>query len=312
MSQDNVSISLGDNMQVNRLFEIVYILLNKNYITAKELAEHFEVSVRTIYRDIEVLCQSGIPIYTNKGKGGGIGLLDNFVLNKSVLSKEEQNEIISALQGLSATSYPDLNHVLNKLSNLFGTKQNNWIEVDYSDWSNSQKDKFNLIKTAVLQKRVLKFQYYNSFGEKTSREVEPLQLWFKNKSWYLKAFCRKKNDIRTFKLNRIKDLSILNEQFARELPRDLVSIQENKPQIPQETIKLKISGTQAYRVYDEFDEEQIQKEKDGSFIVTMTYPEDDWVYGLILSYGNYAKVLEPIRIREIIKNKLKETLFFYD
>ncbi|QHQ59436.1 WYL domain-containing protein [Anaerocolumna sedimenticola] len=299
-------------MQVNRLFEIVYILLNKNYITAKELAEHFEVSVRTIYRDIDVLCQSGIPIYTSKGKGGGIGLLDNFVLNKSVLSKGEQEDILSALQGLSATNYPDLDKVLNKLSNLFGTKQNNWIEVDYSDWSNTQKNKFNLIKTAVLQKKILKFQYYNSYGEKGSREVEPLQLWFKNKSWYLKAYCRTKNDIRTFKLNRIKELSILNEQFTRDLSQDIVSIQENIPQIPQEAIKLRISSSQAYRIYDEFDEDQIEKEKDGGFIITMTYPEDDWVYGLILSYGNYAKVLEPIRVREIIKNKLKETLHSYD
>ncbi len=300
------------NMQVNRLFEIVYILLNKNYITAKELAEHFEVSVRTIYRDIDVLCQSGIPIYTSKGKGGGIGLLDNFVLNKSVLSKGEQEDILSALQGLSATNYPDLDKVLNKLSNLFGTKQNNWIEVDYSDWSNTQKNKFNLIKTAVLQKKILKFQYFNSYGEKGSREVEPLQLWFKNKSWYLKAYCRTKNDIRTFKLNRIKELSILNEQFTRDLSQDIVSIQENIPQIPQEAIKLKISSSQAYRIYDEFDEDQIEKEKDGGFIITMTYPEDDWVYGLILSYGNYAKVLEPTRVREIIKNKLKETLLSYD
>ncbi|MGB8452142.1 MAG: HTH domain-containing protein [Anaerocolumna sp.] len=144
---------LGDNMQVNRLFEIVYILLNKNYTTAKELAEHFEVSVRTIYRDIDILCQSGIPIYTSKGKGGGIGLLDNFVLNKSVLSKMEQEGIISALQGLNATNYPDINQVLSKLNNLFGTKQNNWIEVDFSDWGESQKENFNLIKTAVIQKK---------------------------------------------------------------------------------------------------------------------------------------------------------------
>lgn len=302
---------LGDNMQVNRLFEIVYILLNKNYITAKELAEHFEVSVRTIYRDIDVLCQSGIPIYTSKGKGGGIGLLDNFVLNKSVLSKVEQEDILSALQGLSATNYPDLDKVLNKLSNLFGTKQNNWIEVDYSDWSDNQKEKFNQIKTAVLQKKVLQFDYYSTYGERTRRETEPLQLWFKNRTWYLKAYCRAKSDIRTFKLNRMKNLNVLNDTFTREMPLDQSGMLNVTSVTNMVTIKMKISATQAYRVYDEFDENQIHKEKKDSFIVTFSFPEDEWVYGYILSFGNYAEVLEPVRIREIIKNRLQETLSIY-
>ncbi|WP_243145627.1 helix-turn-helix transcriptional regulator, partial [Clostridium neonatale] len=101
-------------MQINRLFEIVYILLNKKSITAKELSEHFEVSQRTIYRDIDTLCECGIPIYTSKGKGGGIGLLDSFILNKSILSEDEQNEILCALKSLQATNYKDNNSVLSK------------------------------------------------------------------------------------------------------------------------------------------------------------------------------------------------------
>ncbi len=298
-------------MQVIRLFEIVYILLNKNYITARELAEHFEVSVRTIYRDIDVLCQAGIPIYTSKGKGGGIGLLDNFVLNKSVLSKQEQEEIISALQGLNATNYPDLNQVLSKMSSLFGTKQNNWIEVDYSDWSDSQKETFNLIKTAVLQKKVLQFDYYSTYGEKTSREAEPLQLWFKNRTWYLKAYCRNKSDMRTFKLNRMKNLKVTNEAFIREMPAGQQLLQENMPLPEAVTVKMRISASQAYRVYDEFNESLVEKKEDGSFLVTFSFPEDEWVYGYILSFGNYAEVLEPARVRGIIKNRLQEALSVY-
>lgn len=298
-------------MQVNRLFEIVYILLNKNYITAKELAEHFEVSVRTIYRDIDILCQSGIPIYTSKGKGGGIGLLDNFVLNKSVLSKQEQEEIISALQGLNATSYPDLTHVLSKMSNLFGTEQNNWIEVDFSDWSFSQKEKFNLIKTAILHKKVLEFDYYSSYGEKTTRCVEPLQLWFKDKTWYLKAYCRRKSDVRIFKLNRIKDLKLTDETFNRNMDIKTQTIQYDLPQINTVEIKMEISGTQAYRVYDEFMEHQVEKKKDGSFLVTFSYPEDEWVYGYIMSFGSYGEVLEPEHIRKIIKDRLQSALEKY-
>ncbi|WFR58500.1 YafY family protein [Anaerocolumna sp. AGMB13025] len=299
-------------MQVNRLFEIVYILLNKNYITAKELADHFEVSVRTIYRDIDVLGQSGIPIYTSKGKGGGIGLLDNFVLNKSVLSKKEQEEIISALQGLNATNYPDLDQVLSKLNNLFGTSQANWIEVDFTDWSNSQKEKFLQIKTAIIQKRVLIFDYYSTYGEKTNRETEPLQLWFKDKTWYVKAYCRNKSGIRTFKLNRMKELILTDETFVREMPLNQTDFFVDNPLANVETIVMKISETQAYRVYDEFIESQIEKEKDGSFKVTFSFPLDEWVYGYILSFGSFGEVLEPDYIRNIIKKRLKEALVLYD
>ena len=106
-------------MQINRLFEIVYILLDKKTVTARELSEHFEVSKRTIYRDIEILSQAGIPIYTTKGKGGGISVLPEFVLNKSILSDREQNEILSALQSLNALNGSTADPVLNKLATLF-------------------------------------------------------------------------------------------------------------------------------------------------------------------------------------------------
>ena len=143
-------------MQISRLFEIVYILMNKKSTTAKELCEHFEVSQRTIYRDIDTLCQAGIPIYTTKGKGGGIALMDNFVLNKSVLSEQEQNEILAALSGFKVATNTASNQVLHKLGALFGNKSTEWIEVDFSNWNNNEpdKNKFNLIKETILNHKV--------------------------------------------------------------------------------------------------------------------------------------------------------------
>jgi len=132
-------------MQINRLFEIVYILLDKKTITAKELSKHFEVSVRTIYRDVEALSISGIPIYTNKGKGGGISLIEDFVLNKSVLSEKEQNEILMSLQSINAMKFLDVEPVLKRLSTIFNKESDNWIDVDFSQWGSddSEKEKFN-------------------------------------------------------------------------------------------------------------------------------------------------------------------------
>lgn len=202
-------------MQINRLFEIVYILLNKKLVTAKELSEHFEVSQRTIYRDIETLSEAGIPVYANRGKGGGICLMEHFILNKSVLTKQEQNDILSALQGIQATSYERESSTLNKLSSLFQTENTDWIEVDFSSWNNQEDDrrKFTQLKTAILNRRVISFHYYNSYGQESSRVVEPLKLVFRAQAWYLYAFCLKKQSVRYFKITRMESLTVSEETF---------------------------------------------------------------------------------------------------
>ena len=210
-------------MQINRLFEIVYILLDKKTITAKELSERFEVSVRTIYRDIDTLSGAGIPIYTTKGKGGGISLIEDFVLNKSVLSEKEQKEILMSLQSLNAMKFLEMEPVLNKLSTVFKKKSESWIDVDFSQWGSNEieKEKFNILKTAILNTSVISFEYFSSYGEKTLRTIEPLKLIFKGQGWYLYGFCRVKHDFRIFKITRIKNLKLLNETFKRDIKADI-------------------------------------------------------------------------------------------
>lgn len=298
-------------MQVNRLFEIIYVLLNKKIVTAKELAERFGVSQRTIYRDIDVLSLARIPIYTEKGKGGGISLLPEFVLNKSLLNEAEQDEILSALQGLSVVKTADTEGVLKKLSTIFNKSTINWIEADFSGWSCQDVNKFNNFKVAILEQYIVEFDYYSSFNEKTNRQIEPIQLYFKSHSWYVKGFCLSRQDVRLFKLSRMKNIKLTNKHFEK---RDLLnsinntSVRNEKRDI---TLKLKIAPEMTYRVMDEFDESDVELQSDGSFIVIVTWQEDDWVYGKILSYGNYAEVLEPEYAREIIKNKLLETVKKY-
>lgn len=291
-------------MQMNRLFEIIYILLNKKSTTAKELAEHFNVSQRTIYRDIDLLGLSGIPVYTERGKGGGISLLPDFVLNKSILSEQEQNEILSALQGLSNIKTAETDQVLKKLSTIFNKNTVRWMEVDFSDWGFINGRAFHDFKTAILEHRIAEFDYYSTYGEKTHRRIEPIQLWFKSKAWYIKGFCLLRQDIRLFKLSRVRNLTVTDDQFTE---RELLSIPQNPApdshQKPDVTLKLKIAPEMTYRVYDEFDESFAEKQSDGSFVIEVTWPEDDWVYGTILSYGEYIEVLEPEHIRKIIKEK---------
>jgi len=294
-------------MQVERLFRIVYTLLHREKILAKDLAEELGVSRRTICRDINTLSLAGIPIYTERGKKGGIRLMPDFVLNKSILSEQEQNEILSALHGLSSIKTNDTGEVLTKLSSVFNRSAVNWLEVDFSGWAH-EFDFFNDFKTAILQRRIVKFDYYNGYGEKTHRRIEPMQLWFKSNAWYLKGFCLTKQDMRLYKLSRIKQLLVTDEHFSKRPflttsgnPADAYDKEEKKI-----TLKLRIEAEMAYKVFDVFYESFVERQADGSFLVTVTWPENEWLYGFILSFGRYIEVLEPMHIRNIIEEEAKK------
>lgn len=266
-------------MQINRLFEMVYLLLNKESITAGELAQHFEVSSRTIYRDVELLSSAGIPIYMTKGKGGGISLLSDFVLNKAVLTDGEKSDILSALHAVEAVSLEQANSAVQKLSSLFGNTNADWVEVDFSGWARSMR-----------------------------RTVEPMKLCFKGQSWYLYAYCTVRMDYRFFKLRRMKALEPLSEHFERPIPAKIFG-GENVFQDDFVTITLKLSREMAYRIYDEFS--QFEELSDGSFLAKLTMPKGDWVYQYLATFGEHCEILEPKDIRLQVKEKLQKTLAQY-
>lgn len=293
-------------MQLGRLFEIVYLLLERGSATAKELAARFEVTPRTIYRDVETLCQAGVPVVTAQGKGGGISLAEGFVLNKSVLSQEERRGILAGLQTLRATQVPESGELLSRLSALLGGGERNWVEVDFSGWSLNQRTLFTMVKEGILARRVLKFSYCGRDGAMTERQAEPLQLQFKGKSWYLLSWCRTREDFRLFKLNRMRRAELLEERFpARELPP---APQEYVPSPRSIQVVLKLPRSQAYRVYDEFEEQDIVQTAQGDFVVTVRWMEDSWVYGYLLSLCPWVEVLSPGHVRENLKKMLKESL----
>jgi predicted DNA-binding transcriptional regulator YafY len=300
-------------MQMSRLFEIVYLLMERKSLTAKELAERFEVSPRTIYRDIDTLSEAGIPVYASRGTGGGIRLMDDFVLNKSYLSEQEQNNILASLQGLSAIQVPDVEPVLSKLAALFGKNRASWIDVDFSNWSggSQEREKFILLKDAILQSKVITFDYYSAVSEKTERVVEPLKILFKGMGWYLYGFCRAKQDYRVFKITRIKNLVNTEEAFDRAIPSSVFEQTDSAYSAKVIQLKLKIDSALAYRVYDEFEQENIIKDGDGSFTVSALFPEGDWIFGFILSFGSGAQVLEPPEIRYELAARVENILKLY-
>jgi predicted DNA-binding transcriptional regulator YafY len=298
-------------MRLNRLFEIVYILLNGETVTAKQLAERLEASVRTVYRDIELLSAAGIPVYMSKGRGGGIRLLDGFVLDKSVLSEREQQEILTALHGLKAVRDPDADALLSRLGALFGKRDYRWLEADFSGWGNRREDVFTPLKTAVIERRIVEFDYVSPNGEKSAREAEPIQLWFKRRHWYLKAWCRTRRERRIFKLSRMRNVRVTSRTFEREWNE--VEWPNPADAFPRSEVELtlRLEPAAAHRVYDEFDESEITRLGDGRFLVRVSFPEDEWVYGYVLSFGDLAEVLAPARVREQIRARLERMLGRY-
>ncbi|MCI8833818.1 MAG: YafY family transcriptional regulator [Ruminococcus sp.] len=290
-------------MQESRLFQIVYYLLERGQATAPELAEQFEVSIRTIYRDIDALSGAGIPVYTEAGRNGGIHLMKDFVLDKTVFSKEEKQEILTALQVLRTVQNGNDSRALQKLSASFRLPSENWLEVDFSRWGNqgSDNEKFELLKSAILQRRKVNIHYASSYERISERIVKPCKLTYKASAWYLKAFCTERQDWRVFKLTRILDLEVLKESFPyQDFPKPIDSFEGEYPQIT-----LRFPREMAYRVYDGFDKTQVQQQENGDFIVSAQMPEDAWLTGFLLSFGTQVEILSPTYLKEVLAEQAK-------
>lgn len=296
-------------MQESRLFQIVYYLLDKGQATAPELAALFEVSVRTIYRDIDALSAAGIPIYAEAGRNGGIRLMNDFVLDQAVLSGEEKQEILAALQSINITRNIGESQTLRKLSALFHLPSENWLEIDFSRWGNQgfDKEKFELLKAAVIHCRQVRIRYAGADGAVGDRTVQPCRLVYKARAWYLKAFCMEKQAIRTFKLNRILELTLLEEGFERySIPAEPEDSVEDYPMVT-----LRFPKEMAYRVYDEFERNQIRTEENGDLTASARMPQDAWLIGFLLSFGAQVEILSPAYLREEIVRQAEKILEKY-
>lgn len=304
-------------MRLDRLLSIVMLLVNRKRIQAKELAGIFEVSVRTIYRDIEVINQAGIPVVTYQGANGGLGIADNYKVDRNVLTQDDIVSMLTALNGLQTTLDDDrLSSAIEKVKGLipeyqYGeySERSSQIIIDLTPWGGNedQKQKINLLKNAIDKSNLVHFEYSDAKGIKTKRKVEPMCLVLKMQVWYLYGFCRERDDYRLFRLSRMKVLELLNVKFdkrnvnLKELPWEY---QWYHNSVLIEAV-LRFDGRIKALVEERFESEDIIYENDGSLVVKMKCPEDDWLYAMILSYAEAVEVLEPAHLREVIKERLR-------
>ncbi len=283
-------------MSAGRQFRLIYLLLERGRMTAGELAQRLEVSPRTILRDVDALSAAGVPIYTTQGAGGGVALLDGYVLDRAAFTEEEQRQLLTALQSLPGQ---EGEQALTKLSALFRRGREDWLRVDLSRWGASQADegKFRLLKQAVFARQTLAFSYASSYGSTRPRKVLPARLVFKGQAWYLQAFDLEREDYRTFRLSRILSPAPTGEVFHCLLDPPDIEFPADIPPLFRVEVKLRFTRALAYRVYDEFDQSCVTRQSDGSLLVEAVFPDDQWLYGYLLGFGAGVEVLAPASLR---------------
>lgn len=300
-------------MKIDRLLSIVILLMNHKLVQAKELADRFEVSVRTIYRDIDTINQAGIPVVTYQGAGGGIGLAEGYRLDRNLLTNDELAAIVTALQSVSSSHPSSDNELLvEKLSSIippadsaqFQLKTQQFL-VDFSPWGSNgvQEQKLLRLKHAIEQQQTVTFTYCNAGGKVSTRTVEPYTLVLKQQRWYLYAYCRLREQFRLFKLLRIKDLHVEALIFERQevAVHDLPWEQEWHAPERTEMVVLRFDAEVRHVAEEWFGVEELQGDINGTVVASVPFPVDNWLYGFILSFGNYVEVLEPQYIRQHIQ-----------
>lgn len=297
-------------MKIDRLMGITMYLLNRNVVSAKELAERFEVSVRTIVRDIESLSMAGIPISSSTGASGGYEILDTFKLNKQITTMEDYLFIITALKGMcSAYDSEKINITLEKLltaGHYKDEEQRIFIDFGVVREGRSIPGFVREIEEAIQNKRIIEFDYADSAGQKSHRTVEPLALNYRWYAWYLLAYCTNKNDYRIFKLNRLTDLTVTDRQINCEhgnVP-ELLEKQwrdDTRRYIP---MKLLCKAEVRVAIMEYMKGKIIEERENGDFVIATYGIENERMWlSLLLGFGDSIEVLEPQEVIDMLKEK---------
>lgn len=308
-------------MKVDRLISIIMILLDKKRIGAQELADMFEVSSRTIYRDIDAINMAGIPVRSTSGVGGGFEIMQNYKVDSKVFSTADLSAILMGLSSLSnMIQGNELVNALAKVKSFIPADRAkdielkaNQISIDLSPWmvNRNIQPYLEIIKTALQESKLLSFEYADRFGNKTVRTAEPYQLVLKGNNWYWQGYCHIRNDFRLFKLSRISNLQLQKEYFS---PREF-----QKPQLDftdilttlQTNIKIRIHKSLKDRVLDYCTYEHFSPDGDEHYIVRFPFIENEYNFNILFSFGDKCECLEPLHIRTEMKRRLQDIADLY-
>jgi predicted DNA-binding transcriptional regulator YafY len=306
-------------VKLERMLSIITYLMNHEKARAKDLAQKLEVSVRTIYRDVDSIAQAGIPVTTFQGAGGGIGIVEGYRLDTNVLTGGEVRSIVTALKGLHSIGGDEkLRLLIEKVSNIARasefTAAGDEIIIDLSPWD--QSDRLGRLimdlKKAIRERRRVSFAYH-SYEKRTQRTVEPCVVVFKDSNWYLYAYCLLREDFRLFKLRRMRNVNTGGETFAkREFSLDRIEWDSEKDAGALVPVVVLLDGCMESSLVDMIGLGEYEVMEDGRLKMTFLMPEGAWLYGFLLSFGDKAEVIEPEHLRKTIRNMAERVLTIYD
>lgn len=301
-------------MKIDRLIGILYILLQKESVTAPYLAEKFEVSRRTINRDIEDLCKAGIPIVTKQGVNGGISIMENYIVDRLLFTNAEMQDILAGLRSLDSVNGTNrYGQLMEKLS--VGSSDflvgNQSVLIDLSSWyKDSLAPKIEVIRNSIDECRELEFAYYSPKGE-SARRIEPYYLIFHWSNWYVWGWCKVRKDFRLFKLNRMEKLRMTEQVFVkRQAPMPDLSNEKIFP--GGISVKALFEPECKWRLIEEFGSGSFKEQEDGKLLFQADYTDRENLVTWILSYQDKAELLEPEEIRAQIKQTMESMRKKYD
>jgi Predicted transcriptional regulator len=302
-------------MKLERLISIIYKLLNHDVLSAATLAEEFQVSPRTIYRDIEAICAAGFPVVSYQGHKGGYGMMDGYKMDKILLGSYDVSSLITVLSGLS-TVFKDerAQGTIDRLKTIETEPRLSGLEVDFDTRRSDPETLFQLRK-AVTERHVVRFDYINANNERTSRDMEPLRLHFKFGNWYIYGYCRSRQNYREFRLSRMLNIVLTPDSFQPHPEPQEADLANRMRQGQVEDVVIRVRPEALAEALDHFN--QVDKQFHGDGSLTMRIPvykplEARWLWSILLSFGNGAEVLEPPALRGILKDQLLLALKLYE
>ncbi|WP_042167514.1 helix-turn-helix transcriptional regulator [Paenibacillus gorillae] len=303
-------------MKLERLISMIYMLLNNEVISASALADKYEVSQRTIYRDIEAISAAGIPVVSYQGVNGGYGIIDSYKMDRSLLNAYDAETLITVLSGLS-TVFED-EQAMDTVRKLQTIQRDNADPVLNLEMGGhpSYNQLLRDLREAITKRTVIQFHYISWKNELTTRSVEPASLKFRRQAWYLYGFCRERDNFREFKLSRISELKILPERFQRRVeltPEDRVPYYREEGSEPVDVL-LRFKKRSLAMALDHFNNQERTYQEDGSMTIKLQLRDADntkWLIRVLLSFGEDAEIIEPESLRQELKRTLGKMMQIY-
>jgi predicted DNA-binding transcriptional regulator YafY len=318
--------------RIDRLVGIVLMLQSKKMIRAEDIASHFDVSVRTVYRDVQALCEAGVPVAGEAGVG--YSLAAGYSLPPVMFSEEEASALIISSEFVRSMSdealYKHVRSAMMKIRAVLPSDKQDYVErlqssiavfmrpASYQAHGDLDDETMQTLQRAIVHRTVLTIGYASRVGEDTTREIEPLNLIYYGSNWHLIAYCRLRKDIRDFRADRIEHATMSRERFSEpdgyslsgylqrqyEIQHPLEVRVRFRPDIAREvTTRL----TQKY--YFGFVEEEIMP--DGGVAMTFIVPSLSWIGRWLLSFTTMVEVIAPAELRDFMRDEAQHVAALY-